>query len=194
VKNSILDAVGRLLVRYGYKKMTVSDIANEAGIGKGTVYLYFSSKEEVALSWFERIHGELVREMESIARSGAEPICKVREMLVERVMFSFDHLQVFMQSLDELFAAVRPALLDKRECYHAEHAAILARVLREGCESGVFEIDDIGAAVEALVLAMNSLLPYSLSTSQLGERDQIRTKADHLAGLMLRGLLRQNPR
>jgi TetR/AcrR family acrAB operon transcriptional repressor len=41
----ILEATARLLLRYGYDKMTVSDIAEEAGISKGAIYLHYPSKE-----------------------------------------------------------------------------------------------------------------------------------------------------
>ncbi len=192
VRTSVLDAIGRLLERYGYRKMTVDDIAHEAGIGKGTVYLYFSSKEEAALSWFDRIHDQLIQEMLSIARSDAEPAQRIRSMLVGRVMFSFDHMQAFALSLDELFAAVRLSLLDRRDRYHSEEAGALSLVLEDGCKSNAFEIEDIPSVAESLVLAMNSLLPYSLSTAQLGEREQIETKANRLASLILNGLLRRS--
>jgi AcrR family transcriptional regulator len=43
--NRILDATRKLLIRYGYDKTTVSDIAREAGISKGAVYLEFRSKD-----------------------------------------------------------------------------------------------------------------------------------------------------
>lgn len=46
----ILNAASRLIVHYGYDKTTVADIAKEAGIGKGTVYLYFKSKDEIVES------------------------------------------------------------------------------------------------------------------------------------------------
>jgi AcrR family transcriptional regulator len=55
VREAILDATERLLARYGYRKMTVEDIAREVGIGKGSIYLHFSSKEEVVLSHVDRI-------------------------------------------------------------------------------------------------------------------------------------------
>ncbi|PJF32581.1 MAG: hypothetical protein CUN52_00980 [Phototrophicales bacterium] len=41
----ILEATARLLLRYGYDKMTMSDIAEEAGISKGAIYLHYDSKE-----------------------------------------------------------------------------------------------------------------------------------------------------
>ena len=64
----ILDAADRLLARYGFK-MTMEDLAQEVGIGKGTVYLHFSSKEEVALSRVDRVVEHLKTELNSIARS-----------------------------------------------------------------------------------------------------------------------------
>ena len=71
----ILDAADRLLAHFGYKKMTVEDIAKEAGIGKGTVYLHFASKEEVVLSHVDRIVRPLFAELDTIAaqnRSAAD--------------------------------------------------------------------------------------------------------------------------
>lgn len=41
----ILDAAYELLLRYGYDKTTVSDIAKEAGVSKGAIYLHFASRE-----------------------------------------------------------------------------------------------------------------------------------------------------
>ena len=66
VKDAILDATDRLLARYGYRKMTVEDIASEAGIGKGTIYLHFSSKEEVVLSHVDRIVDRLKERLREI--------------------------------------------------------------------------------------------------------------------------------
>ncbi len=44
-RGRILDAAADLIVHYGYDKTTVSDIAREAGISKGAIYLHFDSKE-----------------------------------------------------------------------------------------------------------------------------------------------------
>ena len=57
LRDITLDAVDTLLARYGYQKMTMDDIAREAGISKRTIYLHFVSKEEVALSSIESGRG-----------------------------------------------------------------------------------------------------------------------------------------
>ncbi|MEC3976285.1 TetR/AcrR family transcriptional regulator [Amycolatopsis sp. H20-H5] len=41
----ILDAAGVLLTRFGYRKVTIEDIARQAGIGKGTIYLHWRTKD-----------------------------------------------------------------------------------------------------------------------------------------------------
>jgi AcrR family transcriptional regulator len=43
----ILDAAEELVVHYGYDKTTVSDIAREAGVSKGAIYLHYASKDEL---------------------------------------------------------------------------------------------------------------------------------------------------
>lgn len=51
----ILEAAGRLSLRYGFDKTTVDDIAREAGISKGAIYLHYASKDDLleALIWHE---------------------------------------------------------------------------------------------------------------------------------------------
>lgn len=46
-ENRILDAAGELLLAHGYRRVTVDDVARRAGVGKGTVYLHWSSKLEL---------------------------------------------------------------------------------------------------------------------------------------------------
>lgn len=43
----VLDAAGELLVAHGYRRVTVADVAERAGVGKGTVYLHWPSKLEL---------------------------------------------------------------------------------------------------------------------------------------------------
>jgi AcrR family transcriptional regulator len=188
IREIILDAVGNLLERYGYKKMTVDDIAHEAGIGKGTVYLYFPSKEEVALSWIDRANVQLQRELRAIARSGGPPADRFRRILATRVMFRFDATQRFKQGLDDLLAAIRPGLLLRRDGYHDAEAEILAEVLKDGLKQGQFKCGNAYATACTALLTTNALLPYSLSPRQLGERKEIETKIKRICDLLLTGL------
>jgi AcrR family transcriptional regulator len=189
VKDAILDATDRLLARYGYRKMTVEDIASEAGIGKGTVYLHFSSKEEVVLSHIDRIVDRLRDRLKEIAGSDGTAAERLREMLLTRVLFRFDSVQHYTQSLNDLLAVLRPGLLARRAQYFRAEAEIFAEVLTAGRQAGEFAFDDSQAVAHALLQATNGLFPYSLSTTELGAREEVEQRASDVASLVLRGLL-----
>jgi AcrR family transcriptional regulator len=192
VREAILDAADRLLARYGYRKMTVEDIAREAGIGKGTVYLHFPSKEEVVLSRVDRMVERLKERLWAVARSDADAAIRLRLMLLTRVLFRFDSVQHYTQSLDDVMAAVRPGLLARRRSYFDDEAQIFAEVLNEGRDIGEFAFDDALSTAYALLHATNSLLPYSLSTAELGEREELKDRVTRIADLILHGLLRKD--
>ncbi len=192
VRDAILDATERLLARFGYRKMTVEDIAREAGIGKGTIYLHFSSKEEIALSRIDRIVERVKERLWTIVRSEGTAAARIRQMLLTRVLVRFDSIQHYTQSLNDLLAALRPGLLARRAVYFAEEAQIFAQVLIEGRDCGELQFDDALSTAYALLHATNSLLPYSLSTSELGEREEVADKAALVADLVLQGLLQRS--
>lgn len=188
IRDLILDAADRLLERYGYQKMTMDDIAQEVGVGKGTLYLHFPSKEEVALSRIDRVIERLKEHLSSIARSGQPPSDRLREMLLLRVLYRFDNVRHYRESLSELFAAIRPALCARREQHFVEEARIFAGVLKDGRRACAFVFTDAHATAQTLLLATNSLLPYSLSPRELGERARVEAQTARIADLLIKGL------
>ncbi|MEU5864603.1 MULTISPECIES: helix-turn-helix domain-containing protein [unclassified Nonomuraea] len=64
----ILDAAGELLLRHGYRRVTVEDIAGRAGVGKGTVYLHWRTKNELFEALLLRESIEVVEESAAMLR------------------------------------------------------------------------------------------------------------------------------
>ncbi len=190
-RDIILDAVDRLLARYGYQKMTMDDIAREAAISKRTIYLHFISKQEVALSSIDRVVTRLLEQLRAVTQAEETPDAKLRQMLLMRVLFRFDSVQAYYQSFDDLFAALRPAYLARRDRYFTEEASLFALVLEEGARTGVFACEDTLLTAQTLLLATNALLPYSLSARELGAREEIERKVNALAEVLLNGVRRR---
>jgi AcrR family transcriptional regulator len=189
----ILDASGRLMERYGYKKMTMDDLAREAGIGKGTIYLYFRSKEEVALSCADRNFNRILEQERAIAKSSGPPAERLRQMLVQRVLLRFDSVQNYARSLDDLFIALRPAFLARREKWVDREAQVFADILVEGRLLGTFDVEDAFITARTLLMATYALMPFSLSPKELGARNDVQEKAERIADLLLSGVLRRTP-
>ncbi|MGH9421761.1 MAG: TetR/AcrR family transcriptional regulator, partial [Thermoanaerobaculia bacterium] len=92
----IREAAMRVVARKGYDHVTVQDIADEAGVAKGTVYLYFKSRDDVLEKTmsvsFEEFHA-LIRE--AIGRGGTFRECV--ERVIEAQLGYFERQQEFFR-------------------------------------------------------------------------------------------------
>jgi AcrR family transcriptional regulator len=192
MEDRIIDGWDRLLARYGYRKLTMDDLASEVGIGKGTIYLYFRSKEDLLYSHIDRVVRQLIERLKRVLRSTLSPGDKLREMIVLRVMFRFDAVQDFPESLSEMFRDFRAGVLERREHYFKEEAKVFAAALRQGQRAGVFRNTDQVTTASAILAATNSLLPFHLSARELGKRQDIEKTATRITDLLLDGLLQRN--
>ena len=188
VREAILDAVDRRLARYGYQKMTVESLAEDAGIGKGTVYLHFPSKEEAVLSHIDRIVERLCGRLDTIAAGNGPVDRRLHKMLVERVTFRLSAVQHYTESLNDLLSAIRSMLLERRQRHFEREAERFERILSEGRKTGAFGPIRVPTTARALIEATNSLLPYSLSPQQLGDLAEVRRRAAAVADLLVGGL------
>jgi AcrR family transcriptional regulator len=188
IRDLILDAVEVLLGRFGYRKMTMEDVAREVGIGKGTIYLHFPSKEELILSHVDRIAGRVVTELREIAASPDPADERIRRMLLARVLIRFDGVSRYSRGLGDLLSSVRTALLARREKYFAAEADIFAGVLTDGVRTGLFHCPEPETAARVLIQSTNSLLPFNLSAAELGRREDVERQAADIAALLVGGL------
>ena len=187
-RDRILDAAERLLGRFGYRKMTVDDIAAEAGIGKGTVYLSFPSKEEVVLSTVDRIVERVCAAMQEEAAGDASAPDRLRAMLRARVLVRFEAVAAYSASLNDLLGSVRAALLARRVQHFEQETAILARVIAGAQQDGELTAGAPRRIARALVLATNSFLPYALSPEELGDAKRLSREAGDVIDIVVDGI------
>jgi AcrR family transcriptional regulator len=188
ISDRLLDAADRLMGREGYARMTVETLAREIGIGKGSVYLLYPSKREVALACIDRNAARVRARLAELALSEESATIRLRAMLHERVMIRFDYAQTHSESLDALLAAFRDELLKRRWRQFAMEARQLAAVIEQGMDGGEFRRQPALSVAESLITATNALLPFSLSASELGKRSTVAARVDRIVMLLLIGL------
>ena len=115
-------------------------------------------------------------------------------MLVLRVMFRFDSVGHYTQSLNDLLSALRQEFLARRQRHFQKEILLFAEVLEDGRASKAIRCDDPKATAQALLWATNSLLPYSLSAKELGRRRRIEEAVSRTADLLLDGLTTSSER
>ncbi len=183
-RDAILDATDRLMARFGFRKMTMDDVAKEAGISKRTIYLYFASKEDVGLSSIGRVVAHVLDELQVIAAADLPTDERLRRVLRHRVLGRIERVKEYAHSLDELFEAVRPAYMARRRQVFEGERDLIAGLLPDNPAAS--------QTAEALLLATNAFLPYSLTVRELGSPESLAARLDSMIETLLHGALAPN--
>jgi AcrR family transcriptional regulator len=171
----------------------MDDLAQEAGLSRRTVYVYFRSKEEVVLGTIDRIVDRVSDRLEALARAPGPAPERLGEMLVERVRIRAESVRDYAHALDGIFAGLRPTYLERRRGYFEAEAEQLAKVLRAGIRKGELQRRDVRSTSQLLVTATNALLPHGLSPAQLLDVEATLRQARALAQLLVGGLRAPTP-
>ena len=187
-RESILRAATRAFARNGYFNSKVADIAREAGVADGTVYLYFKSKEEILHSIFDRS----VEEALDAARKQIEHVKDPREKLrqiaalhLERLGADRDLAVVFQVELRgstkfmEEFSAAG----------FAEYLALIRSTFEEGQRAGVFRAD-LKANVVAKIL-FGALDEMATNWILSKRRYKLAPMADEVLDIFLNGVTKR---
>lgn len=137
---AILRAAIKVFARNGYFSSKVSDIAGEAGIADGTVYLYFKSKEEILHSVFDRAMEEFIgegkREIAAFEKAD-EKLRRIARLHLEKLGADRDLAIVFQVEL----RGSTKFMQEFSAAGFAEYLDIIRRTIAEGQQQGVFRKD-----------------------------------------------------
>lgn len=139
-REAILRAAIKVFARKGYFNSKVADIAGEAGIADGTVYLYFKSKDEILHSIFDRAMAEFIaegrREIANIT-DPSEKLHRIAELHLAKLGADRDMAIVFQVEL----RGSTKFMQEFSAAGFGEYLDIIRKTIAEGQESGVFRSD-----------------------------------------------------
>ena len=185
VRQKILDAAEQRLWHYGFKKTTIDEIASDAGVGKGTVYLYFDGKEEIGLAIVAEYKKRSLQELKNIALVAQKtPEQKLTEMLQYPILHAHQSCRESPAML-EMIVAIKPHIRLHIQPQQEEEYRLLAAVLEEGNQSGVFDIPDTLGTARTLKMMTHGFLPPYPSVS---EPDEMLSEIAGMVALTVRGL------
>jgi TetR/AcrR family fatty acid metabolism transcriptional regulator len=149
-REAILRAAVKVFARKGYFNSKVADIASEAGIADGTVYLYFKSKDEILHSIFDQAMAAFIDEgkKEFAQITGAEDrLRRIAELHLERLGADRDLAVVFQV---ELRGSIK-FMQEFSVAGFADYLDIIRQTIEDGQRIGIFR-DDIKPIVAAKIL------------------------------------------
>jgi TetR/AcrR family transcriptional regulator, fatty acid metabolism regulator protein len=136
-RETILRAATRVFARNGYFNSKVADIAREADVADGTVYLYFKSKEEILHSIFDQNMAEAIAAGRLLIEKISDPGEKLRRIAMlhlERLGADPDLAVVFQVELRGSTKFMR----EFSAAGFAEYLSLLRQTFEAGQRSGVF--------------------------------------------------------
>jgi TetR/AcrR family fatty acid metabolism transcriptional regulator len=155
-KESICDAAMRVVARKGMKSVTVQDIADEAGVAKGTVYIYFQSRDEILARTMEGATEKLVEKLAEACRE-----CRgFGDIMERRVRAQFQH---FEENRDffRLYLAMAEPFGERRLKQHPTYLTYLKQletIIRDAIGRGDVRNADVGRLAISIAAVVREII------------------------------------
>ena len=181
----IIEAAVRVFAREGYYNSRVSDIAREAGIAAGTIYLYFKTKDDILVTLFRDKMAEFVGALRKAIAGEPDAASKVRRL----VSLHFSMLEENPDLAEVVQVELRQGQKFFRGASSQEigaYFALIGSVLEEGVAEGRFRS---GLPVKVATKMLFGAMDQMATSWVLGKRGyQLVATADAVAEIFLQGV------
>ena len=185
--SKIISAATKVFAKKGFFTARISDIAKEAKVADGTIYLYFNNKYDILLSVFEEEVGKIVEKTEKLISKEEDP-----QKMLE--IFTIQHLMAMKKNknLAEVIQIelrqTNKVIRDYRNNKFSEYVGIIANIIKEGQNSRIYRTDikpDIAkrvyfGALDEVSRVWNASLETHYTVEEI---------ADHVLSMFLAGIL-----
>jgi AcrR family transcriptional regulator len=192
----IMEAAMELFSRYGYERTSIEDISKHLGIGKGSIYLEFRTKEDILLQIIERFATSIQSMMdEEVENCEGSPLATLKNIFVTSALAVYDRVSRDIHTPEGLLhtsmtlkARFRPFFVRKRER--------ITKLLRMAAKAGEIS-EDIANEDTAvtLLMAVSSIYPpyynnYTESEQRI-TREELESRAEQITTIVVEGLKSQ---
>jgi AcrR family transcriptional regulator len=175
--HEIVDASARVFADRGYHATSTTDLCEANDVGKGALYYYIGSKEELLAAIHDRVMDEVMLGADRVARSGGTPpeqLTMLGEELLD-VIFRFpDHVWVFLHDFPALTGKNAETFRQRRRAYEQRVEA----VFKAGTESGDFRPLDPRLSVTAWLGMHNYTYLWLRAGGHFSVKDVAKSFAD----------------
>jgi TetR/AcrR family transcriptional regulator, fatty acid metabolism regulator protein len=182
----IIEAATKVFAKNGFYQSKIAQIAKEAGVADGTIYIYFENKDDILISLFEE-------QMKAVLDNMALQITKIDDPTEKLEIFASTHLDLIEKNKDmaeiiqvELRQSGKFMKEYKNERF-LEYLDIIGDIIIEGQKRGLFRKDVIpGVAKRAFFGALDEVSRFWVLSSR--RQYDIRIVAKQISGFFLNGI------
>jgi TetR/AcrR family fatty acid metabolism transcriptional regulator len=182
----IIRAATKMFAKKGFYKTRISEIAKEAKVADGTVYIYFENKDDILISLFEE-------QMKAVMDNMVEQISEETDPVKKLEKFALIHLQLIEQNpnmAEIIQVEVRQSSKFMKEYKNekfVQYLDLIAEIVREGQEKHIFKKEVIpGMAKRAFFGALDEMSRFWVLSTR--KQYDIKTAAKQISEYFLNGI------
>jgi AcrR family transcriptional regulator len=184
-QEQILDAAAKLFAKYGYADTDTQLLANELGVGKGTLYRYFPSKQDLFLAAADRVMRRMRQTIDQSIADIADPLDKIEVAIRTYLAFFAEHpefVELLIQERAQFKDRKTPTYFVHREANIERWRALYRSLIAEG------RIRDM--PVERITDVMSQLLYGTMFTNYFtGAQKPFDVQAKEILDVVFHGIL-----
>lgn len=185
-KHQILNAAEEVFSQKGLDDTRMDDIADQTGLSKGTLYLYFKSKDDLIIAIFDRMFQRELNQFDSLLRTdlGAEELLdRFTEAMIREVKLM---LRLVPLAYEFMAMAFRSKFIQEAfKRYLNRFAEVLVPMIQRGIDAGEFRpVDPLETALTLGAIVEGTILLWVYDRSLVDPERQIRAAM----GLLMAGL------
>jgi len=182
----IIDAATKVFAKKGFYNAKVSEIAHEAGIADGTIYIYFNHKDDILISLFEEKMKEVLDNMKKQISLESDPLKKIEK-------FALVHLKLIQDNKDiaeiiqvELRQSSK-FMKNYRNTKFFEYLDLIGHIIEEGKEKGLVREDILpGIAKRAFFGALDEMSRFWVLSKR--PKYDIETASRQISSFFINGI------
>jgi TetR/AcrR family fatty acid metabolism transcriptional regulator len=181
----ILEAAVKVFARQGFRQSTVSQIAREAGVADGTIYLYFKNKDDILVQFFSTKAKQVFDRFRQEVARGTDSLAKLRNLIrvhLSEFQADPDMAVVYQVETHQISRLAEDQIRVMGKMYHD----IISDIVEEGQQEGLVRRDLYLSLVKRLVLgAVDETIGAWLHS---GRSYDLISMAEPLADLFIKGI------
>lgn len=194
-RQQIMVAAKRMFSEKGYNRTTMEDIANEAELSPGTLYLYFKNKEELFASLSLRILQYTIIRLEEVSKDTNTSSLAKLEALKSAMfdVYEFDPtslVNMFHLQSSETLKNLSPVVLTEYNDLSKKAMGVFTKIFEDGISEGVFIDAPPHALTDTFWSLFSGVVLWEASKKILdAKKDYLRDTLDFALDLFKRGIV-----
>ena len=138
--NKIIVSATKVFAKKGFFNARISDIAKEAKVADGTIYLYFNNKFDILISVLEEEIGKIIEQIEKAIEKETDPV-KMMTIFIEKHLSAMKQNKNLAEVIHIELRQSDRLVKEYRNTSFKQYIDVISRIIKKGQERGIYRTD-----------------------------------------------------